>query len=128
MNLLRHLCSRFVALFRRRNLEAEMAEEMQQHLERRIHEKISDGMSPDEARYAAQRSFGGVEQIKEQARDARGLRWVHDFGRDLRFALRMIAKAPVMSAVIVLSLALGLGANTAVFSWIHTVALEPLPG
>src|SRR5437868_10650944 len=54
--------------------------------------------------------------------------WLHDCARDVRFALRVIAKAPVMSTVIVLSLALGLGANTAVFSWIHTVALEPLPG
>src|SRR5436190_23320325 len=122
------LLRKFRALFRKEKLDADMSEEMRAHVELQAARNSAAGMAPDEARYAAQRSFGGVEQIKEQARDARGLRWVHDFGRDLRFALRMIAKAPVMSAVIVLSLALGLGANTAVFSWIHTVALEPLPG
>ncbi len=116
------------ALFRRKTLDAEMAEELRTHLELQAAENERRGMSPDEARYAAQRAFGGVEQVKERARDGRGLRWLHDFARDLRFAWRVIAKAPVMSGVIVLSLALGLGANTAVFSWIHTVALDPLPG
>jgi macrolide transport system ATP-binding/permease protein len=116
------------ALFRREKLDAEMAEEMRGHLEMQTTENEKHGLPPDEARYAARRAFGGEEQLKERARDARGLRWLYDFGRDLRFALRVIAKAPMMSAVIVLSLALGLGANTAVFSWIHTVALAPVPG
>src|SRR4051812_11833658 len=116
------------ALFRKETLDAEMSEEMRAHLELQAAENERRGLSPEEARHAARRAFGGEEQIKERARDARGLRWLHDFGRDFRFALRVIAKAPVMSTVIVLSLALGLGANTAVFSWIHTVALEPLPG
>ena len=115
-------------LFRKEKLDAEMAEEMRAHLEMHAAENEKRGMSPDEARYAAQRQFGGVEQIKERARDQRGFAWLDDLGRDVRFGVRMIAKAPVMSAVIVLSLALGLGANTGVFSWIHTVALEPLPG
>src|SRR4051812_47712168 len=116
------------ALFRKETLDAEMSEEMRAHLELQAAENERRGLSPEEARHAARRAFGGEEQIKESARDARGLGWLHDFARDLRFALRVIAKAPVMSAVIVLSLALGLGANTAVFSWIHTVALAPLPG
>src|SRR5262245_48786978 len=115
-------------LFRREKLDTEMSDEMQAHLELQAAENEKRGMAPDEARFAAQRSFGGAEQIKERVRDARAWRWVDDCGRDLRFALRVIAKAPVMSTVIVLSLALGLGANTAVFSWIHTVALAPLPG
>src|SRR4051812_6343981 len=105
-----------------------MSAELRAHLDLQAADNEKRGMSREEARFAAQRAFGGEEQIKERARDARGLRWLHDFGRDLRFAWRVIAKAPVMSTVIVLSLALGLGANTAVFSWIHTVALEPLPG
>jgi macrolide transport system ATP-binding/permease protein len=120
--------SKLRTLFRKEQLDAEMAEEMRAHLELQAAANEQQGMAADEAHYAARRSFGGIEQVKERARDARGLRWLHDFGRDVRFALRMIAKAPVMSAVIVLSLALGLGANTAVFSWIHTVALAPLPG
>ncbi len=124
MKLLRKLRT----LFRKEALDAEMSEELRAHLELQARENIARGMPAGEARDAALRSFGGVEQVKERARDARGLCWLHDFGRDLRFAFRMIAKAPVMSAVIVLSLALGLGANTAVFSWVHTVALEPLPG
>ena len=122
------LLRRLRALFRKEQLDAEMAEEMRAHLELQTERNRAAGMSTDEARYAAQRQFGGVEQIKERARDQRGGRWLDDAGRDFRFGLRMVAKAPGMSAVIVLSLALGLGANTAVFSWIHTVALEPLAG
>jgi predicted permease len=124
MKLLRSLR----ALFRKEKLDADMSAELSAHVTMQAAENERRGLNASEAHAAAQRSFGGLEQIKENARDQRGWRWVHDFGRDVRFALRVIAKAPVMSTVIVLSLALGLGANTAVFSWIHTVALEPLPG
>jgi predicted permease len=124
MNLFRRFC----ALFRRGKLDAEMSEEMRAHLELQAAENEKRGMSADEARYAAHRVFGGVEQIKERARDQRGARWLDDLMRDFRFGWRVIAKAPVMSAVIVLSLALGIGANTAGFSWIRTVAFEALPG
>src|SRR2546430_1381631 len=106
MKLLHH----FHALFRREKLDTEMSEEMRAHLEFQAAENEKRGMSAEEARYAAQREFGGVEQIKERARDQRGGRWLDDLVRDFRFGLRMVAKAPGMSAVIVLSLALGLGA------------------
>src|SRR4051812_21806950 len=107
--------SRFRVWWSRRKIDAEMTEEMRAHLELQVAENRKCGMSADEARYAAERTFGGVEQIKERVRDRRGLRWLDDLGRDFHFGLRVFAKAPVMSAVIVLSLAVGLGANTAVF-------------
>lgn len=118
----------FHALFRRERLDAEMRDELQAHLDLQAVENERRGMSAQEARYAARRAFGGVEQVKERARDVRGWAWVEDLGRDLKFGFRMLAKTPVMAVVIVLSLAVGLGANTAVFSWIRTVALSPLPG
>ncbi|MEO5961800.1 MAG: ABC transporter permease, partial [Opitutaceae bacterium] len=128
MNLLRQLGRRLGALFQKRQLDADMSEEMRLHLARRTEENLAAGMSPGEARNAALRKFGGVEQTKERAREQRGFVWLDDLARDFRFGFRMLVKAPVLSAVIVLSLAVGLGANTAVFSWIRTVALEPLSG
>src|SRR5476651_1922700 len=116
------------ALFQKEKLDTEMAEELRAHLELQAAENEKRGMDATEARFAARRQFGGVEQIKERSRDVRGWRWLDDLGRDFRFGFRMLSKSPVMSVVIVLSLAVGLGANTAVFSWIHTVALDPLPG
>lgn len=113
--------------FRRKNLEAEMAEEMRQHLERRRQEKIADGMTPDEARYAAQREFGGVAQVQEQCRDERRFIWLDQFFQDLRFSLRVLAKAPGFTAAAVLVLALGIGLNTAMFSAIYALAFNPRP-
>lgn len=128
MSWLRSCFRRLRALFRRDRLDADMAEEMRAHLELQAAEFEQRGMGAAEARAAARRSFGGVEQVKERARDQRALRWVDDVSADVRYALRVIARAPIVSAVIVLSLAFGLGANTAVYSWIQTVALEPLVG
>src|SRR3954465_2481735 len=98
MDSLRQLCSRPAGLFRRRNLEAEMAEEMRQHLERRTQEKIADGLSPDEARFAAQRDFGGVEQLKERCRDEHGIPWVERIFRDAHFAFRSLRRSPGFTA------------------------------
>jgi predicted permease len=120
------LLAKLRALLRRRDLEAEMAEEMRQHLEQRIQEKLADGLAPDEARYAAQREFGGLVQMQEQCRDERRFAWLEHLAKDARFAARSLRKNPGFTAVAVLTLALGIGANTALFSTFKTLVLQPL--
>ncbi|HVU24392.1 MAG TPA: ADOP family duplicated permease [Opitutus sp.] len=124
MRLLPGLC----ALFRRRKLDAEMAEEMRVHLDMLAERKREEGMSAEEARFAARREFGGVEQIKERVREQRGGLWLDQIARDWRQAWRTFAKAPLVSVAIVLSLGAGIGVNTVIFSWIRGLVFRPLPG
>lgn len=106
-----------------------MAEEMRLHLDRRIEENIAAGLSPEEARYAALRRFGGVEQVKERCREdrVRGWLWLEQLSQDVRHAVRSFRRNPVFTLTIIVTLAVGIGANATIFSVVNAVLLEPLP-
>jgi putative ABC transport system permease protein len=114
-------------LFRPRKAENELDAEMRDHLERQIAENLRRGMTPEQARRQALLSLGGVEQVKEECRDERPARLMADLWRDLRHSFRGLARRPGFTAVAVITMALGIGANTAVFSVVYGVLMRPLP-
>src|SRR6184192_3460000 len=118
---------RLLGLVRKQRREAEMNAEIQQHLDALIERNIAAGMSPKEARNAALREFGGVEQIKEVAREQRVWRWADEFLRDVRFGARMLFRNPGFSILAILCLTLGIGTNAAALSWIEGILVRPYP-
>jgi predicted permease len=123
MNLLRRLRT----LFRRRDLEAEMAEEMRFHLEQRAADFAADGLAPGDARLAAQRKFGNTAALQEHARDTFGWGALERFWKDLSFAARQVWRSPGFSLLAIVTLGLGIGANTSMFSLVNGILLKPLP-
>ena len=124
---MRVFLSRIAALFRRRRLDAELSDEVGFHLAMLEEECRAHGMTPAEAKLAARREFGGVAQAQETYRERRGVPWLEDTARDVRYAARGLRRNPAFTAAAVLSLALGIGANTAIFSLFYSLMVRKLP-
>lgn len=115
------------SLFRRKQTETDLDQELRYHLEQEIENNIRAGMEAEEAKFAAQRLIGPLSLYKEECRDARGAGLIENILRDLRYAVRMLRRTPLFTVVAMATLAIGIGANTAVFTFIENILLRSLP-
>lgn len=127
MRLTTEIRERLRALFHRSREEDAMEAELRFHIEMQTEENLRRGMEPEEARREAALAFGGVERVKEEVREARGVRPLENLARDLRYALRTLRRSPGFAAAAVLTLALGIGALTATYALVDSILIEPLP-
>ncbi|MDQ1389048.1 MAG: hypothetical protein QOF56_2502, partial [Acidobacteriaceae bacterium] len=118
---------RLRSFFRRKQVDLELEDELRDHLEQQIKENLAAGMPPEEARYSALRAMGGMTQIEQQCREARGGNVIEDLVHDLRYGIRQLGRSAGFSSLAILCLTLGIGANTAVFSWIEGILFRPYP-
>src|SRR6266853_3322192 len=125
--MLNDLLLRLRSLFRKRTVETELQEELRFHFEKQVSKLVQSGLTPAEAQRRARLEFGGMEQLKEEHRDARGVSFIETLLQDIRYGLRILARTPVVTSVAILSLALGIGANTAIFTMMDAVMLRLLP-
>ena len=118
---------RLKSIFGRRRADDELDEEMQFHLDHKIEQGIAEGLSPEEARYRALRAMGGLDQKKEEMRDARRVHWLTDFVDDVRYAVRSLRRTPGLTALVVVTIALGIGMTSTPLSMLDALIFRPYP-